>query len=52
MAEPWLGEIRCFGFSFAPTGWAFCNGQLLSIAGNDALFALIGTTYGGDGKST
>src|SRR5437667_9113581 len=52
MATPFLGEIRCFGFTFAPVGWAFCNGQLLSIAQNDALFALLGTTYGGDGVTT
>jgi microcystin-dependent protein len=52
MAEPFIGEIRMVGFSFAPVGWALCNGQLLAIAGNDALFALIGTTYGGDGQTT
>jgi microcystin-dependent protein len=52
MAEPYLGEIRCMGFNFAPRGWAFCNGQLLSIADNPALFALLGTTYGGDGITT
>lgn len=49
---PYLGEIRMFAGTFAPQGWAFCEGQLLSIAENDALFALIGTTYGGDGEST
>jgi microcystin-dependent protein len=52
MASPYVGEIRCFGFSFAPVGWAFCNGQLLAIAQNDALFAILGTTYGGDGVTT
>src|SRR5437667_7360318 len=52
MATPFLGEIRCFGFNFAPQGWAFCNGQLLSIAQNDALFAILGTIYGGDGVTT
>lgn len=52
MTTPFLSEIRMFGGNFAPTGWAFCDGQLLSIAQNDALFALIGTTYGGDGQST
>jgi microcystin-dependent protein len=49
---PYIGEIRMFGGSFAPAGWAFCDGQLQSIAENDALFALIGTTYGGDGQET
>jgi microcystin-dependent protein len=52
MSEPFLGEIRMFGGNFAPTGWAFCNGQLLAISDNDALYQLIGTTYGGDGQST
>jgi microcystin-dependent protein len=52
MANPFVAEIRMFPGSFAPRGWAFCNGQLLSISQNTALFALIGTTYGGDGKST
>ena len=52
MASPYLGEIKMFGGNFAPAGWAFCNGQLLSIAQNDALFNLIGTTYGGDGVNT
>ena len=52
MAEPFLGEIRCFGFTFAPTGWAMCNGQLLPIAQNTALFALLGTTYVGNGQTT
>jgi microcystin-dependent protein len=52
MAEPFIGEIRMFGGNFAPRGYAFCNGQLLAISQYDALFALIGTTYGGDGTST
>jgi microcystin-dependent protein len=52
MAEPFIGEIRMFAGNFAPQGWALCDGQLLSIAENDTLFALIGTTYGGDGQST
>jgi microcystin-dependent protein len=52
MSEPFLGEIRMFGGNFAPAGWAFCNGQILSISANDALFALLGTTYGGDGTTT
>ncbi len=52
MAEPFVAEIRIFGFNFAPTGWAFCDGQLLPISQNTALFSLLGTTYGGDGKST
>jgi microcystin-dependent protein len=52
MGSPYVGEIRCFGFSFAPAGWAFCNGQLMPISENEALFAIIGTTYGGDGQST
>ncbi|MCZ8523997.1 MULTISPECIES: phage tail protein [Paenibacillus] len=52
MSEPYIGEIRMFGGNFAPQGWAICNGQLLSIADNTALFSLIGTTYGGDGQST
>ena len=52
MVEPFLAEIRIFGFNFAPTGWAFCNGQLMPISQNTALFALLGTFYGGDGKST
>jgi microcystin-dependent protein len=50
--EPFLGEIRTFGFNFAPRGWALCNGQLMSIAQNTALFSLLGTTYGGDGQTT
>jgi len=52
MSTPYIGEIRMVGFNFAPQGWAFCNGQLMSIAENEALFNLIGTTYGGDGQST
>ena len=51
MSEPYVGEIRMFGFSFAPNGWLFCEGQLLPIAENDTLFQLIGTTYGGDGQT-
>ncbi|RFS16201.1 phage tail protein [Emticicia sp. C21] len=50
--EPFLGEISIYGFNFAPTGWALCNGQLLATAQNDALFTLLGTTYGGNGTST
>ena len=50
--EPILGEIRMFAGNFAPTGWAFCQGQLLPIAQNQALFSLLGTTYGGDGRTT
>lgn len=52
MADPFLGEIRLFGFTIAPVGWAFCDGQLLSIAQNTALFALLGTIYGGNGTTT
>lgn len=52
MADPFVAEIRIFPFNFAPTGWALCNGQLMPISQNTALFALLGTTYGGDGKST
>jgi microcystin-dependent protein len=52
MADPFVAEMRIFGFNFAPKGWAFCNGQLLPISQNTALFSLLGTTYGGDGKST
>ena len=52
MSEPHLGEIKMFGGHHAPQGWAFCDGQLLSIAEHDALFNLIGTTYGGDGVTT
>lgn len=50
--DPFVGEIRVFAGNFAPKGWAFCNGQILSLAQNTALFSLLGTTYGGDGKST
>ncbi len=52
MSEPFVAEIRIFAGDFAPRGWAFCNGQLLPIAQNTALFSLIGTTYGGDGRTT
>ena len=52
MPHPFVAEIRMFGFNFAPTGWAQCNGQLLPISQNTALFSLLGTFYGGDGKST
>ena len=51
MADPFVAEIRIFGFNFAPLGWAFCNGQLLPISQNTALFSLLGTNYGGNGKS-
>jgi microcystin-dependent protein len=51
MANPFVAEIRIFPFNFAPKGWAFCDGQLMSISQNTALFSLLGTTYGGDGKS-
>jgi microcystin-dependent protein len=50
--DPFVAEIRIFPFNFAPAGWAFCNGQLLPLNQNTALFSLLGTTYGGDGKST
>src|ERR1700686_2356332 len=50
--DPFVAEIRIFPFNFAPKGWAFCDGQLLPISQNTALFSLLGTTYGGDGKST
>ena len=52
MSEPFLAEIRIFGFNFAPCGWATCDGQLLAISSNSALFSLLGTTYGGDGRTT
>jgi microcystin-dependent protein len=52
MSNPFVAEIRIFSGNFAPKGWAFCNGQLLPISQNTALFSLLGTTYGGDGKST
>lgn len=51
MADPFVAEIRIFPFNFPPKGWAFCNGQILPISQNTALFSLLGTTYGGDGKS-
>jgi microcystin-dependent protein len=52
MSNPFIGEIRMFGGNFAPDGWAFCNGQMLAISENEALFALIGTIYGGNGQTT
>ena len=52
MSTPYIGEIRMFAGNFAPAGWAFCNGALMAIDQNDALFNLIGTTYGGDGQTT
>jgi microcystin-dependent protein len=52
MADPFVAEIRIFGFNFAPRGWATCDGQLLPLSQNTALFSLLGTMYGGDGKST
>jgi microcystin-dependent protein len=52
LSQPFLGEIRLFTFNFAPRGWALCNGQLLPINQNQALFSLLGTTYGPDGRST
>src|SRR6056297_254627 len=52
MSEPFVAEIRIFAGNFAPRGWAFCNGQLIPVSQNTALFSLIGTTYGGDGRST
>jgi len=52
MADPFVAEIRIFPFNFAPKGWAWCTGQILPISQNTALFSLLGTTYGGDGKST
>ena len=51
-ADPFIAEIIMFGGNFAPRGWAFCDGQLISIAQNQSLFSLLGTTYGGDGRST
>jgi len=51
MSNPFVAEIRIFPFNFAPKGWAFCDGQLLAISQNTALFSLLGTTYGGDGRS-
>lgn len=52
MSDQYVGEIRMFGGNFAPRGWALCDGQLLAISGNDALFTLLGTVYGGDGRTT
>lgn len=52
MSDPFIGEIRLFGFNFNPRGWALCSGALLSIAQNSTLFSLFGTTYGGDGRTT
>jgi len=52
MAQPYVGEIRMFAGNFAPNGWALCDGQLMSISQNTALFSLLGTTYGGDGRVT
>src|SRR3954454_1664192 len=52
MAGPFVAEIRIFPFNFAPKGWAFCDGQLLPLSQNTALFSLLGTTFGGDGKTT
>src|SRR4051812_38717549 len=52
MAEPFISELRLFGCNFAPRGWAKCDGQILSIAQNTALFSLLGTTYGGNGQTT
>ena len=52
MSDPYLGELRLFPYTFAPRSWAFCQGQILSIAQNTALFSLLGTTYGGNGQTT
>ena len=52
MSEPFVGEITMFAGNFAPRGWAFCDGQLLAVSQNDALFSILGTTYGGDGRTT
>lgn len=52
MSEPFVGEIRMFAGNFAPRNWAFCDGQLLAVSQNDALFSLLGTIYGGDGRTT
>ena len=51
-SDPFIGEIMTVGFNFAPRGWAFCEGQLLAISSHTALFSLLGTTYGGDGRTT
>ena len=52
MSEPFLAEIRLFGYNFAPAGWAHCDGQILPINQNESLYSLLGTTYGGDGRTT
>jgi len=52
MSEPFLAEVRIFGFNFAPRGWAFCDGQILPISQNQSLYSLLGTTYGGDGRTS
>lgn len=52
MSEPFLGEIKIVGFNFAPRGWAFCDGQILPISQNQSLYSLLGTTYGGDGRTS
>jgi len=52
MSTPYIGQIKMFGGNFAPRGWAFCSGQLLAISQNSALFSIVGTTYGGDGRTT
>lgn len=52
MAEPFIGQLLCVGFNFAPSGWALCNGQLISISQNTALFSLLGTQFGGNGQTT
>src|ERR1700733_11460791 len=52
MSQPYIGEIRAFGFNFAPQNWAFCNGQPMNISDNTTLFNVIGTTYGGNGTTT
>jgi microcystin-dependent protein len=52
VGQPYVGEIRIVGFNFAPSGWAFANGQLMAISQNETLFNLVGTTYGGDGQVT
>ena len=52
MSEPFVGEIKMFAGNFAPRGWSFCDGQLLAVSQNDALFSLLGTIYGGDGRTT
>jgi len=52
MSEPFVGEIRMFAGNFAPSGWSFCDGQLLAVSQNNALFSLLGTIYGGDGRTT